>query len=1019
MYLKSLEMLGFKSFHDARIEFPEGVTAIVGPNGSGKSNVVDAILWVLGEQSTKTLRSEKMEDVIFNGTEARKPLGMAEVSLIIGGLDRINLDPLSGLSSQLAEYQELMITRRLYRNGDSEYLINKTSCRLKDIRSALLDTRAGSKGHTVIAQGQIDQILNASPQDRRDLIEETAGIIRYKRQKAEALRKLEATQQNLLRVRDIISEVKKQLNALERQARQARAYQNLQQEAKSLEVQLLTHEYRDLRSKIHAIEVEAQTLTEQESAEATEQARFTTALEHARLTMFEISDSIARIREEMATVEQQQAQALTAAEVERSRSDLYEQQQVQERREADRISEEQHRLASETTILEQALVTLEQESRERAQALAALDDEMKALLHQRGATLAEEERGRVDVLNLAVLVANTEQSLSQLTSRMQEAADRNERMMRERMETENQQAALLAQRQELQLACRATEQSVEGLRQQHRGMLEENERTTADLAAVDRELLRQSEELAAVESHLRALRGVLQEDMGYGRCGEEEATALKACAGVHDAVAEWLSIPPGLDRAVEAILGERVRGWFVDGPVVATQAIDFLTSKSLGRGTFIPQQPRWAGRPEGADHWWPAMSGRPGVIGRAVDLIQVEDRRMAARNYLFDRIVFVESLEVARRLWAEHAWAAPDGPVLVTRTGEILDAAGVMTGGQVSEAGGLLQRRREVLALDDQRDVLVTAVDGGRSRREKLLDQLQRLKETEREIAEALRDGELRELSLQKDEAGLGQAADDLTQRLEGMAEDAHLYSREVQRLEQETRSGKAQLAQWINEKAGQEGRLQEVHGRLVHIDERMQALQQQVTSAQLAEQEVKTTYEHRQADLRRLAQEQSESQSRMAAITRHLESLAASLEHSRAERHRQETLCHELGRSADHIKARLVDAQERQAADMATARQYETALEEVRQRLASVHDRRMVVEVRRAEIKTQLGTVESTLIGTYQIDLGVLSGESVIESADQRGEATKPAVLDAELRDQLQKIRDRLDRMGPINLAA
>jgi len=216
MYLKSLEMLGFKSFHEARIEFPDGVTAIVGPNGSGKSNVVDAILWVLGEQSTKTLRSEKMEDVIFNGTELRKPLGMAEVSLVISELDRINVDPLSGLSSQLAEFQELMITRRLYRNGDSEYLINKTPCRLKDIRTVLLDTRAGTKGHTVIAQGQIDQILNSSPQDRRELIEETAGIIRYKKQKAEALRKLDTTQQNLLRVRDIIAEVKKQLNALER-----------------------------------------------------------------------------------------------------------------------------------------------------------------------------------------------------------------------------------------------------------------------------------------------------------------------------------------------------------------------------------------------------------------------------------------------------------------------------------------------------------------------------------------------------------------------------------------------------------------------------------------------------------------------------------------------------------------------------------------------------------------------------------------------------------------------------------
>ena len=266
MYLKSIEMAGFKSFAEARIQFPEGVTAIVGPNGSGKSNVVDAILWVLGEQSTKALRSEKMEDVIFNGTEMRKPLGLAEVSLVISGLDRVHVDPLSGLSNQLSEYQELMITRRLYRNGESEYLINKTICRLKDVRSILLDTRAGTKGHTVIAQGQIDQILNASPQDRRELIEETAGIVRYKKQKAETLRKLDATQQNLLRVRDIIAEVKKQLNSLDRQARQARSYQTLQQEAKVLEIRLLTNEYRALRATLEEVELELETLGDRESA---------------------------------------------------------------------------------------------------------------------------------------------------------------------------------------------------------------------------------------------------------------------------------------------------------------------------------------------------------------------------------------------------------------------------------------------------------------------------------------------------------------------------------------------------------------------------------------------------------------------------------------------------------------------------------------------------------------------------------------------------------------------------------
>src|SRR5690242_14202783 len=382
MYLKSLEMLGFKSFAEARIEFPNGVTAIVGPNGSGKSNVVDAILWVLGEQSTKTLRSEKMEDVIFNGTELRKPLGMAEVSLVISGLDQVNVQGQNGLPSQLSEYQDLMITRRLYRNGDSEYLINKTPCRLKDIRSILLDTRAGTKGHTVIAQGQIDQILNASPQDRRELIEETAGIVRYKKQKGEALRKVEATQQNLLRVRDIVAEVKKQLNSLERQARQARTFQTLQGEARGIEITLLTRELRVLRQVLHEAETEVLNLDQQESEKAAEQARLTTELEQARLDAIATADSIGKIREELAAVEQQQAHALTAAEVERNRGLLFGQQQVQESAELEELVRSQENLATALQTIESSLTAVEEEMGIRDRALGELEEEMTHLLHQ-------------------------------------------------------------------------------------------------------------------------------------------------------------------------------------------------------------------------------------------------------------------------------------------------------------------------------------------------------------------------------------------------------------------------------------------------------------------------------------------------------------------------------------------------------------------------------------------------------------------------------------------------------------
>lgn len=1026
MYLKSLEMAGFKSFAEAKIEFPDGVTAIVGPNGSGKSNVVDAILWVLGEQSTKALRSEKMEDVIFNGTEMRKPLGLSEVSLVISGLDRITVDPLSGLSSQLSEYQELMITRRLYRNGESEYLINKTACRLKDVRSILLDTRAGTKGHTVIAQGQIDLILNASPQDRRELIEETAGIVRYKKQKAEALRKLDTTQQNLLRVRDIVAEVKKQLNSLERQARQARSYQTLHQEAKLLEVQLLANEYRRLRATLKDVESELQTLGDHESERSAELARLNTELERIKLAIATANEAIGQRREELSKVEQQQARALTAAEVERNRGELYEQQQSQGREALGRLAQEQQQGAAEAAALEDTLATLERECAEREQVFETLDREMKELVHQRAAALAEEERGRFDVLNLAVLVANAEQTLEQLAARIQEAADREGKLAREREDFQLQHVTATDKRQAFQQAFHETEQSIIDLRRRLQGVEEGSEHVSAELAEVDQLVFRQSEELAAVDSHLRALQGVLQEDMGYGRRGDEESTALKACNGVHEAIVEWLVVPPGWDRAVEAILGERVRGWFVDDPAAACEAIEFLKGKDLGRGTFIPQQPRWTTRDTAPHAWWAAVAGQPGVVGRAVDLIQVEGRREAARDYLFDRMIFVDTLKDATTLWEQQPCAAPDGPILVTRAGEILDAAGVVTGGQASATGGLLQRRREVLHLDAQSVTLTGCIEEGKQRRERLLAQGQELRDQSRQLSESLRDAEMQGLSLQKDEAGLQHVLGDLTLRIDTLMDDARRGSAEVQRLNQEMRSCEAQLAQWIAEKAGQDTGLSHVRERVRQIDHGMQGLQQRFTEAQLVAQDIRTTREHRHRDLLRIQQQQQEAAVRIETLTRHVDGLAASIEQSRVERERQEACCREFGESAVQVKARLVEGQEQQAQDMAAAQELDAALEDVRRAVSSLRESRMAVEVKKAEIRMQLGTVESTLVGTYQVDPAtLLESPAAVMTSEQlaMGEGPipedQPAVDEVALREQLQKIREKLDRLGPINLAA
>src|SRR6204780_3734529 len=247
MYLKNLTVLGFKSFADkTSLNFQPGVTAIVGPNGCGKSNVSDAIRWVLGEQSAKALRGGEMADVIFNGTDSRKPLSMAEVSLTIGGVDG---EHLSAAGVEIA-YNEVTLTRRVFRDGASEYFLNKTPCRLKDIQQLFMGTGMGRASYSIMAQGNITQILSSKPEDRRMIFEEAAGITKFKSQKKESLRKLEYTEQNLLRVADLIREVKRQIGSLQRQAGKAKRYKQISLELQHLDTQLARHQFDVLQSEI-------------------------------------------------------------------------------------------------------------------------------------------------------------------------------------------------------------------------------------------------------------------------------------------------------------------------------------------------------------------------------------------------------------------------------------------------------------------------------------------------------------------------------------------------------------------------------------------------------------------------------------------------------------------------------------------------------------------------------------------------------------------------------------------------
>ncbi len=1018
MYLKSLEMSGFKSFAEAKIEFPRGITTVVGPNGTGKSNIVDAILWVLGEQSTKTLRSERMEDVIFNGTESRKPLGMSEVSLVLAGVGNETITGIQGLPDPLKEYSEVMISRRLYRDGVSEYLINKVQCRLKDIRTLLLETRAGIKGHTVIEQGRIDQILNASPQERRELIEETAGIVRYKKQKAEALRKLDATQQNLMRVRDIVTEVRRQLNSLERQARQARAYQRHHDEAKALEICLLVRDARRLLHLRDEVGAELASLEDRESGEAAEESTLTSGIEETRLRMTAGQETLDRVRDQLAAVEQEQNQALTAVEVERSRSAMYEQQRAQSTDDLQRLTLEEQRADATLAEVRERMVRMETEAEEAGGKLAELESAGAALQERRNSLSAEEDQARRDILESAVKQPALESRLTQMQARQDELGKQAEQVQAERAEV----AREIQQASELRRTAADARSEGERQTQELRRILTEREaecrRLEQEEQAAGEDVTRLQGSLAAAESRLSALDGVIREEMGYGRVGEEESTSLRACDGVREAVAEWLTVPPGLERAVDAVLGERGRAWLVENPSRARKALELLNEKRLGRGSFIPMQPR-GGRPSRGTR--PQVKAGAGVLGWALDVIPAGEGAESALRCLFENVLLVESLDVALRVWEQGLDTAGHDVRIVTLAGEVLDAAGVLTGGQLEGSGGLLQRRKEVQELAAQRDDLLGGLHNAKERRDDLRGRVESLRAGVQACEEEIRGAEMRVLAAAKDAEGLDARLDELSRRLGQLRDEADRALRERARLEEETVTARREVEQVGQEKAMREAALAELMATISVVEEKHLAMHQQLTEARLSAGTVRSRLEHDQAELSRLLNEQQERQVRRKSLELHIAELAAAKEQSRTEQARNEAVVRDLGARADRIRSDYVDVQETQTELNQKARQSEELLGEVRKRLAASREARLAVQVRRAELNTQLQTVESTLSGTYQlaVDAALEQEPHEKERRLQMEEDRSEEEVTQALREELQGLRGKLERMGPINLAA
>jgi chromosome segregation protein len=689
MKLKSLEMTGFKSFVDRlHLSFPEGVTTIVGPNGCGKSNIVDAILWAIGERSAKHLRGKLMEDVIFGGTDGRKPLGMAEVSLTFSSED--GLAPL-----EYQQYSEITITRRLFRSGESEFLINRTPCRLRDIIDLFLDTGIGVNGYSIVEQGRVEHLINANPQDRRFLIEEAGGIAKYKERKRLALMKMDATQQNLLRIQDIISEVKRQIVTLERQVKRAEEYKAMRKEIREIELRFALQEYGELSEKGEAARGYLKALREREAVISAQMTEREASVEGMRLRSLEEEERLRTLQQEIYDLNQRIQKMENEVEFFRREKEGLQRQEAQMLEEIGKGLQAWRETRRERRRTEQTRKELEKGSRENEEIVKeweVLYNEFKGTFQEVSDQL-EAEKGRlIDTLTHLTSLRNRRSHLEE------RGEDLQKRIRSHGKESEEVKEGLSRLKETLSRVEKEREAnlSIQAMLQ------EEKERWTGELERLREAFrVRQSErfeweeKLRQDRSRYLSLKELQENYEGFEKGVKslllrkrEDQERWDRILGV---VADILEPEPPYEIPLEAVLGQRLQYLVVTDEVEAMGAIDFLKRESLGRGSFVPLGARGVHPQDRPSQ--PEIEAEPASLLR---FVKVKEGFSAIAEFLIGDVGVVDHLERALH------WIKKEGgfETLVTLDGEVVERSGVISGGSRDQGLGILERRREIRELE-------------------------------------------------------------------------------------------------------------------------------------------------------------------------------------------------------------------------------------------------------------------------------------------------------------------------------
>ena len=699
MYLKSIEMYGFKSFaNKMTFDFHNGITGIVGPNGSGKSNVADAVRWVLGEQSARQLRGSSMQDVIFAGTENRKPLSYAYVAITMDNSD--HLLPV--------EYEEVTVARRVYRSGESEYLLNGTPCRLKDVHELFYDTGIGKEGYSIIGQGQIERILSGKPEERRELFDEAVGIVKYKKRKQATCKKLENERENLVRVNDILRELERQVGPLSRQAENARIYLKKKEELKTLDVNVFLMESKRLEDRLTQIGKNYE-ITDQQMKESQERQ------EKIREEYSALEQDMKRMDEEMEQIRQQQSDAaLTKSRLESQIRLLEEQIRMTEtsddslaaRKEALKKDREEKLAQKATWEKEQEqLQELLTEAQARLARAKETYDDLQTQIQNCSETISHNQERIMQLLNEKAQIASQDQRFDTMAEQTNiRKANLTKRLVQRKTEETDLLAALEQSRKEYQQAqerLRALEEQEEAFAKQEVSWRNKRKEASEKLQK-DRDFYQRQ------ASRLESLKNIAERYDGYGNSIRRVMERKKQNPGILGVVSDLIQVEKTYETAIETALGGNIQNIVTKDEATAKEMIQFLKENRFGRATFLPlTSVKGKENPKVKE----ALK-EPGVLGLASELVKTEEQYRDVAAYLLGRVIVAKDIDAAIALARKHHYSLH----IVTLEGEYLSPGGSMTGGQFKNNSNLLGRNREIEDLSRQLKELEERIESGKKR---------------------------------------------------------------------------------------------------------------------------------------------------------------------------------------------------------------------------------------------------------------------------------------------------------------